>query len=504
MAQKNLDVNMMQTRQHAPPARQPPPPPPPPRRSARRRPREQEEETQQQQQQQPQQEEEERRGGTLVSPRGQGAGRDDVGWEEVQHPPEGEVEVEQGQEREPLLRTNTQATETPVTRTDQGIQTDGDAAGATEGGRQSSSTRDDEERVVVRTEESTQTTPLATRGWILRVRVPISPPPPPTRHRRGPHDSAAAPATSPDTGRQHPRTGPVLGIHITPHMTVETLSACILQALLHHPLTAPDERQTLFFDRRDHLLVGLFCESNNMFVSLEHLLTTTNPSERTMEVYSPNLPPPPPPLPPPVVPWWYYLHNWLIILLPPLCGSFLYIYWNETCSFLLHSVEWWYNLVVHTPLAELYRYGPWFLGWEGDSLPSICSRITYHGDSSFWYRNLEECERIYAAKEEAWLRLARPFVWGVWMLLVVLIARFIVWELYSKPHPPTPPRPPPVDRDMVDLYRAWQVILRQVQRGQNYPTTNQQQQQQRSSSRGNTANYSQQPSARTQGSNGNY
>jgi len=48
------------------------------------------------------------------------------------------------------------------------------------------------------------------------------------------------------------------------------------------------------------------------------------------------------------------------------------------------------NVFVEFPLKELYRHGPSFLGLEGDSLPRICARITYHGDPEFWSLNMGE------------------------------------------------------------------------------------------------------------------
>ena len=255
-------------------------------------------------------------------------------------------------------------------------------------------------------------------------------------------------------------------------MSAETLSACILQALLNHPLTAPSFLSNMSSSLIQNRLavVGLFCESNCVFVSLQHLvLSNRDTQQQRHEIYAPNFNPPPtkPPTAPPS-PWWQQHHIWLFILLPPALCAAAYYYSQEILDMTIWTAQATYELLVHTPLAELYRHGPWFLGWEGADLPSICARITYHGDSAFWYRNLEECQRIYAAKEEAWLRLARPLVWGIWMLAALLVVRFIIWELWSAPPPPQPA--PPVDRDMVDLYRAWQVLLRQFHRAAMPPT----------------------------------
>jgi hypothetical protein len=124
-----------------------------------------------------------------------------------------------------------------------------------------------------------------------------------------------------------------------------------------------------------------------------------------------------------------------------------------------------FDTVIQMPLQELYRQGPWFLGWEGDSISRICSRITFHGDASFWMRNAEECERIYAAKEEAWLRMARPIVYSILALVIASIIRFILRErAQHKLNMAAQLRGPPTDRDMVETYRAFQTIIKQVGR----------------------------------------
>ena len=117
------------------------------------------------------------------------------------------------------------------------------------------------------------------------------------------------------------------------------------------------------------------------------------------------------------------------------------------------------------PLHEAYHRGPWFLGaWEGEALPRICARITFHGDEAFWGRNLFECERIFRAKEEAWLRLARPIVglgvavFVVWALRLWMVA----WKQLQQQR--ARDRQGPVDREIIDFYHAFNAVARQIHR----------------------------------------
>ncbi|GMH49688.1 hypothetical protein TL16_g00581 [Triparma laevis f. inornata] len=48
-----------------------------------------------------------------------------------------------------------------------------------------------------------------------------------------------------------------------------------------------------------------------------------------------------------------------------------------------------FDVIIETPVKQLYRNGPSIFGWEGLSYPEICARITYHGDQVFWSKNLQ-------------------------------------------------------------------------------------------------------------------
>jgi len=96
-------------------------------------------------------------------------------------------------------------------------------------------------------------------------------------------------------------------------------------------------------------------------------------------------------------------------------------------------------------------------------LPQICARITYHGDEDFWARNMDECQRIFDAKEDAMLRTTRPFLYvgtfvvGFW-LVRSLVREHAATLLRSRSRP---------DREMVETYRAFHTIARQVGKAMN-------------------------------------
>jgi hypothetical protein len=230
-------------------------------------------------------------------------------------------------------------------------------------------------------------------------------------------------------------------------------------------------------------LVGLFVERNGVFVTLDHIVR--HPRDFLNDRFLLLPVPPPPPLPPPPPALWHHLWFWVTVLCVP-CVAYLIVFHDahllaveagRDLSFLV------YDNSIELPLQELYRHGPWFIGWEGEPLSHICARITYHGDSNFWSRNPDECERIYAAKEEAFMRIARPVMYGVVLVFSLFALRVIVWEMarIRREHDAATQAArakhlhPPPDREMIDTYRAFQVLLHQAGRvlgeGQRAATT---------------------------------
>lgn len=138
-------------------------------------------------------------------------------------------------------------------------------------------------------------------------------------------------------------------------------------------------------------------------------------------------------------------------------------YWNcltqKIGSLLLAFVNipfYLFDLLTEFPLRELYRKGPSLVGWEGQSLAKICSRVTYHGDEEFWTRNIEECERIYASKEAAAMQIRKPILVGLFIMIIFYMVKSLV-EARAM-------RRQRLDPNMVEMYRAITMLIRQVKR----------------------------------------
>jgi hypothetical protein len=260
-------------------------------------------------------------------------------------------------------------------------------------------------------------------------------------------------------------------IHINGTMTANSLSACLEQASasVGMPLAVSDI---------PHPIAGLFLQSNGIFVSLEHLLKTGHDTFQN-EVFGLTYTPPPSPSRPLPIPWWQQPRNQLLLLAClPIVGMLLYNFLYHLGPYLWRLMIWIsisiFDVAVQLPLQELYRYGPWFIGWEGASLPTICARITYYGDAQFWRRNLQECEDIYATKEESFLRIARPTVYVVILIFVIWVLRQLLhhWQQLARYRHDHFARnaPPP---EMVETYRAFQILLRNIRRGLEPPPNQQ-------------------------------
>jgi hypothetical protein len=202
----------------------------------------------------------------------------------------------------------------------------------------------------------------------------------------------------------------------------------------------------------------------NVFVSLPHILKLCDVI-RQSQLFAVEYRPPPPP----IMPWWKKNQMDVVgvvvdltkyLVLPLVIAYYLRYHLESTILWtgvLTMSLLGMVTYQVDVILGNLYHQGPWYLGfWEGGSLPSICARITYHGDAAFWYRNINECQVIFDTKRTAWLQIARP------ILYTILFAgglSGLLWLIRAWKKPP-----PPVNPDMVDLFRAFNVIVGQFQR----------------------------------------
>lgn len=103
------------------------------------------------------------------------------------------------------------------------------------------------------------------------------------------------------------------------------------------------------------------------------------------------------------------------------------------------------------------------IGWEGERLPKICNRITHMGDEAFWTRNIEECEEIYKSKEAAAMQIRRPILYFLIMYIIFIIIQSLIrtWAIHDRSRPD--------NSDMVEVYRAFHIIMSQIRRGLTAP-----------------------------------
>mmetsp|Transcript_2407 Transcript_2407/g.5529 ORF Transcript_2407/g.5529 Transcript_2407/m.5529 type:complete len:683 (-) Transcript_2407:59-2107(-) len=213
-------------------------------------------------------------------------------------------------------------------------------------------------------------------------------------------------------------------------------------------------------------LAGLFRQSDGLFLPLSYV--RTHASSLQGEILSITRPVRRPPPPPPPSPIWPYVCAG-IVLSYIVARHVIGIVWENVLDVTLFYAQAFvmtminlpmklFNVLVEVPLRETYRYGPSFIGWEGQPLPRICAQVTFHGDEAFWSRNLEECQRIYAAKEAAALHVRKP-------ILYILIACGLFFAIQSLVKTHAIRRQYRPDRNMVETYNAFNILLRQIQRG---------------------------------------
>jgi hypothetical protein len=219
-------------------------------------------------------------------------------------------------------------------------------------------------------------------------------------------------------------------------------------------------------------VAGLFSEATHTFYSLQHILSLTNP-EQQQRIYCIELPSPEQRDAHADQSWYEFVMENVSFIMKTtttngyflatfLLATLVYYHYQMVHDTVRYTYSTLYESLMEEPLRELYRYGPWFIGWEGEDLPTICARITYHGDAQFWLRNTAECARIYNAKEQAFLRISRPFLYVFFFILLFGLVRFLLREYQSYQLQLRSHVQHPQERDMADLYQAFHVILRQV------------------------------------------
>lgn len=153
--------------------------------------------------------------------------------------------------------------------------------------------------------------------------------------------------------------------------------------------------------------------------------------------------------------WWAY-------------NASLLVDWNRVLEMVLQKSEylflatvnlpfWLFDVLIEFPLRELYRHGPSLVGWEGEPLPRICARVTYHGDEEFWSRNLEECERIFLSKEAAAMQVRKPLLISFLCIIAFYMVKSIVEARALRQRER-------IDPNMVETFRAINMLTRQLRR----------------------------------------
>lgn len=193
---------------------------------------------------------------------------------------------------------------------------------------------------------------------------------------------------------------------------------------------------------------GLFGEHDSVFYSLQHILANPESEQTIFSVHRPL------PRVEDKDDFWY-----LVLVGYVLFGVILavsaYRYGQDVWYFSMDLLVSIFRRIFDIPIRELYRHGPNLIGWENLDLPTICSRITYHGDREFWRRNMEECHAIYGAKEEAFVRVCRPVLYVVLSVVIFMVIRHLVAVYAESKRDRT-------DRAVLETYHAFQTMIRVI------------------------------------------
>ncbi|KAG7364216.1 hypothetical protein IV203_037418 [Nitzschia inconspicua] len=232
----------------------------------------------------------------------------------------------------------------------------------------------------------------------------------------------------------------VVRVQVYPNMTDENLGHCIVQALSSYDALLPTE----------HTIVGLFGERDSVFYALQRILSSPESEQQMFSLHRPL------PKEDKDDDSWYLVTLAFIVFGVTLAVA-LYHYGELIWSFSSGLMVSIFQQLFDIPIRELYRHGPYLIGWENLDLPTICSRITYHGDREFWRRNLEECQAIYGAKEEAFVRVCRPIMYVLLFAVLFLVIRHLVAVYGESKRDRT-------DRAVVETYHAFQNMIRVITR----------------------------------------
>ncbi len=256
---------------------------------------------------------------------------------------------------------------------------------------------------------------------------------------------------------------------ITPEMTHDDLAHCIAHAALSPPQTMKllETWSTEEGDGNWTRIAGLFREKDNIFIPISLILQS--PSQYTEDIFRisrqvesvgmKNKPSNK------ISGSIISVKALLLIIIVGLSSAFLmtmdYDLILDYLSIIMTGVSNLPTLLVDTiinhPLKDLYRHGPSVIGWEGASLPSICTQITHMGDESFWLKNIDECEKIYINKESAMLHVRKPVLYIVLIVCVFFAAQSLLktWAIRNQNRP---------TREMIETYEAYRLVTKVLRR----------------------------------------
>lgn len=194
---------------------------------------------------------------------------------------------------------------------------------------------------------------------------------------------------------------------------------------------------------------GLFGEHDGIFYSLQHILSNPESEQASFSVHRPL------PQEEKKRDYWYLAVILLFVLFGVMLAMAVYHYGKDVRNYSMNLLVWIIQRIFDVPIRELYRHGPNLIGWENLDLPTICSRITYHGDREFWRRNLDECYAIYGAKEEAFVRVSRPILYVILFLVSFVVIRHLVAVYAENKRDRT-------DQAVLETYHAFQTMIRVI------------------------------------------
>ena len=102
-------------------------------------------------------------------------------------------------------------------------------------------------------------------------------------------------------------------------------------------------------------------------------------------------------------------------------------------SFFYRILAQCYDVLVITPLKNLYMRGPSLIGWHGQPEPQICAILTKNLSIHFWENNRHDCHLLI---ENRFFSYRYTFETALYFYLLLHIASFAVkyalWYCFTR------------------------------------------------------------------------